>query len=195
MANLIFDFGNVLVRWQPEAVYAQHFGSDARAWWFLRHVADSQWRGRIDAGERTSDCIAELTSRFPDQAEAISLYQSHWEEMLTGEVEGMHALLEELIAAGHQLYGLTNWSMETFPQARQRFGILQLIDRYVVSGAEGCIKPDPRLFHILLNRFGLQATECTFIDDNEANVSAARQLGMQGIVFTSADALRQQLHL
>ena len=85
--------------------------------------------------------------------------------------------------------------METFPEARQRFGILQLIDRYVVSGAEGLVKPDPRLFRVLLNRYGLQAEECTFIDDNPDNVAAARALGMEGIVFCSAEDLRKQLKI
>lgn len=195
MANLIFDFGNVLVRWEPERVYTSHFGSEATAWWFLRHVANSQWRGRIDAGESTDTCINQLSSLYPDYKEAIHLYQSRWAEMLTGEMPGMRHLLEVALSAGHHLYGLTNWSMETFPQARERFGILQMIDHYVVSGAEGLIKPDPRLFRVLLNRYGLQAETCTFIDDNPDNVEAARALGMRGIVFTSAADLGHQLHL
>ena len=94
-----------------------------------------------------------------------------------------------------RFYGLTNWSMETFPQARERFGILQMIDRYVVSGAEGLVKPDARLFRVLLDRYHLQAEECVFIDDNEANVRAAEPLGMEGIVFNGADDLRNQLGL
>ena len=90
---------------------------------------------------------------------------------------------------------MTNWSMETFPEARERFGILQLIDRYVVSGAEGLVKPDPRLFQVLRERYHLKAEECIFVDDNPDNVSAAKKLGMQGIVFTNADMLRKQLEL
>jgi 2-haloacid dehalogenase len=85
--------------------------------------------------------------------------------------------------------------METFPEAREHFGILQLIDRYVVSGAEGLVKPDPRLFHVLLDRYGLKAEECTFVDDNPDNVAAARALGMEGIVFHGAGDLRKQLKL
>lgn len=195
MENLIFDFGNVLVRWEPERVYAAHFGSEATAWWFLRHVADSRWRGRIDAGESTDACIAELKALHPEYGDAIELYRSQWRAMLTGEVPGMRSLISDAQAAGYGIYGLTNWSMETFPAARERFGILQMIDRYVVSGAEGMVKPDPRLFRLLLDRYGLQAASCTFVDDNESNVEAARSLGMCGIVFTSATDLRRQLHL
>lgn len=195
MRNIIFDFGNVLVEWHPERVYGEYFGDEAKAWWFLRHVADLDWRQRIDAGESQDACIAELKARQPEYAEAIELYRSHWREMLTGEMPGMRELLIELRVKGYEIYGLTNWSMETFPEAREHFGILQLIDRYVVSGAERLVKPDPRLFCVLLDRYGLKAEECTFVDDNPDNVAAARALGMEGIVFHGAEDLRKQLKL
>lgn len=195
MRNIIFDFGNVLVEWHPERVYGEYFGDEAKAWWFLRHVADLDWRQRIDAGESQDACIAELKARQPEYAEAIELYRSHWREMLTGEMPGMRELLIELRVKGYEIYGLTNWSMETFPEAREHFGILQLIDRYVVSGAERLVKPDPRLFRVLLDRYGLKAEECTFVDDNPDNVAAARALGMEGIVFHGAKDLRKQLKL
>ena len=194
MKNIIFDFGNVLVRWQPESVYTEYFGDEARSWWFLRHVADNEWRGRIDAGESTASCIDDLSARYPEYAEAIALYDTRYAEMLTGEMPGMRDVLAELKAdPDYSIYGLTNWSMETFPAARERFAVLQMIDRYVVSGAEGLIKPDRRLFQVLLDRYGLKASECTFVDDNAANVEAARLMGMEGIVFKGADDLREQL--
>lgn len=193
MKNVIFDFGNVLVQWHPEKVYAEHFGDEARAWWFLRHVCDADWRNRIDAGESTAACIEELKAKQPEYAEAIELYRSRWREMLTDEVPGMRDVINDLRNRGHEIYGLTNWSMETFPAARERFGILQMIDRYVVSGAEGLVKPDARLFRVLLDRYHLKAEQCVFVDDNPDNVAAANALGMEGIVFTSADSLRKHL--
>lgn len=193
MKNIIFDFGNVLVQWHPELVYGDYFGDEAKAWWFLRHVADNEWRLRIDAGESSETCIRELQQRQPEYSEAIELYRSKWREMLTDEVPGMRELLHQLSTVNYQLYGLTNWSMESFPEAREHFGILQMIDRYVVSGAEGYVKPDPRLFQVLLDRYGLRAEECIFIDDNPDNVAAARNMGMRGIVFTNAESLRKEL--
>lgn len=193
MKNIIFDFGNVLVQWHPELVYGDYFGNEAKAWWFLRHVADMDWRQRIDAGESVDGCICEKQAQYPEYAEAVELYRSRWREMLTDEVPGMRQLLSELPAAGYQLFGLTNWSMETFPEAREHFGILQMIDRYVVSGAEGLVKPDPRLFQVLLDRYHLKAEECLFIDDNPDNVAAAKGMGMQGIVFNGAEDLRKMI--
>ena len=78
-------------------------------------MADLDWRQRIDAGESQDACIAELKARQPEYAEAIELYRSHWREMLTGEMPGMRELLIELRVKGYEIYGLTNWSMETFP--------------------------------------------------------------------------------
>ena len=188
MKNVIFDFGNVLVKWEPEKIYTEHFGDEAKAWWFLRHVVDLDWRQRIDAGESQELCIRQLQAQHPDYSEAIEVYRSHWREMLTGEMPGMREVVLEL-KQKTAVYGLTNWSMETFPEARERFGILQLIDRYVVSGAEHLVKPDPRLFQVLLDRYSLQAKDCIFIDDNPANVEAACRMGMDGIVFQGAEDL------
>jgi len=193
MKNIIFDFGNVLVQWHPELVYGDYFGDEAKAWWFLRHVADMDWRQRIDAGESVDGCIREKQAQYPEYAEAVELYRSRWREMLTDEVPGMREVILELRTMNYEIYGLTNWSMETFPEARERFGILQMIDRYVVSGAEGLVKPDPRLFQVLLDRYQLKADECLFIDDNPDNVAAAKGMGMQGIVFNGAEDLRKKI--
>ena len=191
--NIIFDFGNVLVQWHPEVVYGEYFGDEAKAWWFLRHVADMDFRQRIDAGESMEDCIREKQAQYPEYEQAVELYRSKWREMLTDEVPGMRKVISELRARNYEIFGLTNWSMETFPEARAHFGILQMIDRYVVSGAEGLVKPDPRLFQVLLDRYGLKSEDCSFVDDNPDNVAAAKGMGMQGILFTNAETLRKEL--
>jgi 2-haloacid dehalogenase len=193
--NIIFDFGNVLVQWHPELIYKEHFGDEAKAWWFLRHVADLDWRQRIDAGENMDDCIREKQAQYPEYKQAIELYRSKWREMLTDEVPGMRDLIGELKSKGYGIYGLTNWSMETFPQARNHFKILQMIDRYVVSGSEHLVKPDTRLFQVLLDRYSLRAEDCTFVDDNPDNVQAACGMGMHGIQFSGAENLKKELAL
>ena len=191
--NIIFDFGNVLVQWHPEVVYGEFFGDEVKAWWFLRHVADMDFRQRIDAGESMEDCIREKQAQYPEYEQAVELYRSKWREMLTDEVPGMREVISELRVRNYEIFGLTNWSMETFPEARAHFGILQMIDRYVVSGAEGLVKPDPRLFQVLLDRYGLKSEDCSFVDDNPDNVAAAKGMGMQGILFTNAETLRKEL--
>lgn len=192
--NIIFDYGNVLVRWSPEAVFKPYFNDDAKYWFFWRHVCDDDFRNRIDAGEDMASCIKQRQEQYPEYAEAIEMYSSRWEETLLGEMPGMSDLLQELKANPDiRIFGLTNWSMETFPQARKRFHILQLIDNYVVSGDVKLIKPDPRIFQLILQRFDLKAEETIFIDDNPNNVAAAQNLGIHGIAFQGAENLRNEL--
>ena len=192
---VIFDFGNVLVRWEPERVFLPYFGGDeARYWFFWRHVCDQQFRDRIDAGEDSGTVIRQRQAVYPEYAEAIEMYMSRWEDSLPGEMPGMYQLVQELKADPHNhIYGLTNWSMETFPQARAKFPVLQLIDDYVVSGDIRVVKPHPDIFLTLLNRYHLQADQCIFVDDNPANVAGAQQLGLQGILFHGSDFLRADL--
>ena len=194
--NIIFDFGNVLVRWEPKKVFLPYFNNDEKEYdFFWEHICDADFRNRIDAGEKQEGVIKEYQAKFPKYADRIAMYWSHWEESLPGEMPGMYDLVAQLKGdPSNHIYGLTNWSMETFPIARQRFKVLQLIDDYVVSGAEGFVKPDHRLFQILLDRFGLRAEECVFIDDNAANVASACEMGFNGIVFEGADNLRKKLN-
>ena len=195
MENIIFDFGNVLVRWEPEHVFLPYFGGDeAKYWFFWRHVCDQPFRDRIDAGEDSRQVISERQALYPEFAEAIEMYMSRWEDSLPGEMPGMRQLVQELKADPRvHLYGLTNWSMETFPQARAKFKVLQMIDDYVVSGDIGTVKPQPAIFNTLFKRYGLRAEQCFFIDDNPANIAGAQRLGLRGILFTGADPLRKEL--
>jgi 2-haloacid dehalogenase len=105
----------------------------------------------------------------------------------------MYELLTDLKAAGHHLYGLSNWSTETFPLVRDRFPSLRLLEGMVVSGYEGIVKPDPAIYELLLRRYGLDARDCIFIDDNPANVAGAAAVGIRGIRFTSLSDLRAAL--
>lgn len=193
--NLIFDFGNVLVRWEPQRVYLPYFGGDeAQYWYFWRHVCNPELRNRIDAGENQQQCINSQKALFPDYAAPLEMFITDWEETLPGEMPGMRELLQQLKAdPRYRIFGLTNWSMETFPLARKKFEILQMIDNYVVSGDVKLVKPDPAIFRLALDRFGIRADETTFIDDNPDNVEAAKRLGMDGIVFTNAASLRAEL--
>lgn len=193
--NLIFDFGNVLVRWEPQRVYLPYFGGDeAQYWYFWRHVCNPELRNRIDAGEDQQQCINSQKALFPDYAAPLEMFITDWEETLPGEMPGMRELLQQLKAdPRYRIFGLTNWSMETFPLARKKFEILQMIDNYVVSGDVKLVKPDPAIFRLALDRFGIRADETTFIDDNPDNVEAAKRLGMDGIVFTNAASLRAEL--
>jgi 2-haloacid dehalogenase len=116
-----------------------------------------------------------------------------WGEMLAGPIEGSVAILEELAAGGYELHALTNWSAETFPIARARYPFLAHFGTILVSGEERLIKPDARIFQLLLERIAHPAPRCIYIDDSPRNVAAAGALGFDALRFTAPAALRAAL--
>jgi 2-haloacid dehalogenase len=160
---------------------------------FLSEVGFMEWNAQQDRGRPFEQGVRELSDRFPQYAHLIRAFHEHWPDSVTGPIDGTVELLERLKAAGKRLYALSNWSAETFPLAQQRFDFLKLFDQIIISGEVGLIKPDPRIFELLLERIRLPAQECIFIDDSAANIEAARQMGFHCIHFQSPAQLEQQL--
>ena len=181
--NIVFDFGGVLIDWNPRYLYRTYFNDDREMEYFLSHVCTGEWNAEHDRGRTFDEGVRLLEERFPQYSEAIRLYRDGWESMLHGEFPGTVALLMKLKKLGYGIYGLTNWSAETFPIARSKYPVLHRFDGIVVSGQEKLIKPDPRIFRILLERYGLNAGECIFIDDSPANIETAARLGFNTVLF------------
>lgn len=190
---VIFDFGGVLVDWNPRYLYRTLIADSDAMERFLAEVCTSEWNVRQDAGRPIAEAIAELVARFPEHTPLIHAYYERFNDTLSGAIDGSVAILGELKRAGHRLYGLTNWSHETFPIARQRFEFFSWFDGIVVSGEERLLKPDPQLYHRLLDRYRVTPSNATFIDDNPPNVAAARALGIHAIHFQSPEQLRREL--
>jgi len=189
---IVFDLGGVLIDWNPRHLYRKLFDDDAAMEWFLEEVCHLAWNLEQDRGRSFADAVEEAALRHPDQRAMIEAYHTRWDEMLAGEIEGSVAILEELAAAGYELHALTNWSAETFPIAR-RFAFLERFETILVSGDERLVKPDARIFQLLLERIAHPAQRCVYIDDSPPNVAAAAALGFDAIAFTSPQALRAAL--
>ena len=190
---VVFDLGGVLIDWDPRYLYRKLLADEAAVEEFLATVCTPEWNAEQDRGRPFAEGVAELVERHPAHAAAIAAYSERWSEMLGGVVEGTVELLAELRAAGTPLYALTNWSAETFVIARERFELLSWFDGVVVSGEERMIKPDPRFFRLLLDRFGLDPEATFYVDDSEPNVAAARRLGLDAVRFTGPRELRREL--
>jgi 2-haloacid dehalogenase len=160
---------------------------------FLATVCTPEWNAELDRGRPFAEGVAELAERHPEHAAAIAAYHERWPEMLAGDVPGSVEVLADLRAAGVPLYALTNWSAETFALTRERFEFLDWFDGLLVSGEERVTKPDPAIFQLLLDRFGLDPGATVFVDDAEANVAAARELGIDAVRFTGPEQLRREL--
>ncbi|MBC8159193.1 MAG: HAD family phosphatase [Rhodospirillales bacterium] len=191
---VVFDFGGVLIEWDPRHLYRKLFVDDeAGMEHFLTHVCSATWNWMQDAGRSFDEAVAELTGRFPEHADLIAAYHERWEEMQPFAFDDTVAILRELKAKGVPVYGITNFPAEKFEITRRRHSFFDLLDGIVVSGDVCLMKPDPGIFLHFLDRFGLEASQCAFIDDSMVNTDVATRLGFFGVHHRSADELRKKL--
>jgi 2-haloacid dehalogenase len=196
--NIVFDLGNVLLKWDPRFLYTQYFETEEEMEWFLAHVCNNDWNLEQDRGRSFADAVELLTKEFPQHAEAISAYDTRWHETLPHAIDGTVTVLDELADKGVAVFAITNWNGDKFRETKLRFPFLEKFRDIVVSGDEKLIKPDPAIYEVLLSRHGLNASECLFIDDSLKNVRGAEAVGMKAHHFTSPEKLRkclQDLHI
>ncbi|MEX0601374.1 MAG: HAD family phosphatase [Rhodothermales bacterium] len=192
--TVVFDFGGVLIDWNPRYVYREIFdGDEDRVEWFLTNICTPEWNARQDAGRSMEAATKALVARFPEHEEHIRAYYDRWEEMIGGAIEDTVEILRSVRDGPLGLYGLTNWSAECFPVALEMFDFLDWFEGIVVSGEVGLIKPNEEIYHHLVDTFDLSPSSTVFIDDSAANIETARALGFAGIHFTGADRLRSDL--
>lgn len=191
---VIFDVGKVLYDWNPRFLYERLIPQGEALDAFLRDVLTTEWHFQHDAGRPFAETSEELVAKFPQHAELIGHWGPRFLDSIGDPVPGMHELVAELDAAGVPLFAITNFSGEFFPGLRTRDA--HLFDRFrdiVVSGDERLVKPDPAIYRLALDRFGLAAGEAVFVDDNAANVASAAELGIHAILFEDEPKLRAEL--
>ena len=189
----VFDVGGVLLDWDPRHLYRRLFDDEAAMEAFLATVCTPDWNRAQDAGRSFDDGVALLVARFPAQAALIEAFHHRWTEMVPRALDDTVTLLGDLKAAGRPLYAITNFSAEKFDQERRRWPFFAWFDGIVVSGEVKLMKPDPPIYHHLLELYGLAAADCVFIDDTPANVDGARAVGMRAVHFDGAERLREHL--
>ena len=191
---VVFDVGGVLIDWNPRHLYRKLFAGDEPAMeHFLANVCTHEWNRGQDAGRSFAEGARLLKREHPQHAELIDAYGARFDEMMAGPIIGAVEILAELRERGIPLYILSNFSAETFPPAFERFDFLRWFRGMVISGEVGVIKPDPRIYEIMLARFAIDPHRAVYIDDVPANAEAARPFGIHGIHFTTATALREEL--
>ena len=193
--NIIFDLGGVLIDWNPEYVYLDAFkGNRKKMEKFFDEVCTFDWNENQDAGYPLANATEDRIALFPEQADLIRMYYGRWEEMLRGSISGTVSILKKIVSNNeYRVFALTNWSAETFPIALKRFDFLHWFEGIVVSGTEKTRKPFPEIYETTLERYDLKACESIFIDDNERNLAAANQLGIQTIKFLNPHQLEKDL--
>ena len=190
---VLFDVGNVIVDWDPRRLYRKIFPDEAQVDTFLAEVCTMAWHTEHDRGRPFAHGADLLIAEHPQHAEAIRAWRGRWDEMFVGAIAETEAVMRDLHARGVPIHGLTNMSPEVWPGVQAMSDVFALFDTVVVSGDEGLVKPDPAIFRLACARTGLAPADLAFVDDNAANIAAARALGFPVVHFTAPAALRPGL--
>ena len=191
--GVVFDVGNVIVRWDPRTLYSKIFPDVAERDWFLANVCTMPWHMRHDAGVSFAENRVPLLAAFPEHEAAIVAWEARWWEMFSGPIPQTEAAIEALAARGVPMFGLTNMSSETSEGTFAMSPAFVRLKHIVVSGVVGLMKPDPRIFELTARHAGLSPSELLFVDDSRTNIDAAAACGFDVHLFDDPATLQPAL--
>lgn len=193
VSAVVFDLGGVLIDWDPRHLYRRLFADQRDMEDFLARIATPEWHRQHDLGEDVTRSCRRLARLHPGHEDMIMAWAARGEEMVAGQFDDTVEVLAELKAAGLRCLALSNMEPAAFTARRARFPFMAWFEGFVISGIEGVAKPDQRIFGIALRRYRLDPAATVFIDDSAVNVEVACQLGLLGVLHTSAGHLRRVL--
>jgi len=191
--SVIFDVGRVLFDWDLRHLFAKLIDDAGELEWFVTHVVTPEWHFQHDAGRPLADMLPELKAEFPDHVALIDAYAARFNETIPGPMPGSLELVERLDAAGVPLFAITNFGHEFWEGFRPTRPVFDRFRDIVVSGTEKLIKPDPAIYNLAIERFGIDPAGAFFIDDVAANVAGAESVGIAGHQFVDAATLEREL--
>ena len=188
--SVIFDVGRVLFDWDLRHLFAKLIDDKDELEWFVTNVVTPQWHFQHDAGRPLAEMLPERKAEFPGHDALFHAYRHRFNETIPGPVPGSLAIVEALSDAGVPLYVISNFGAELWHGFRPTRPVFDRFDGFVISGIDGVVKPDPAIYRLALERFGLAAETTLFIDDVAANVAGAESVGIAAHQFTDAERAR-----
>ena len=193
ITTAVFDVGKVLFEWDLRHLFAKLITDKNELEYFISAIVTPEWHFQHDAGRALDDMVAERIAEFPEYATWIAAYAPRFNETIPGPVTGSLEIVQELAERGVPLFAITNFGAEFWDMFRPTQPIFDRFQDIIVSGVEKLVKPDPAIYALALQRFGLKSSEAIFIDDNHDNVISARENGFAAHHFTDAASLRREL--
>ena len=190
---VIFDLGNVLIEWDRRNLYQKLISDPDELDAFLDNVFTMDDNAELDRGTPLVEVATEVARRHPDKHDLVMAFADRWKETLGDVIPGTVSILEDLSSAGVKLLALSNWGKDTFASIEADYDFLRLFDGMVISGREGVVKPDRKIFDILCERYDVTPHDAVFVDDSSANIVTAMTLGFDALLFDNPELLRQQL--
>ena len=195
LKNLVFDFGNVLVVFKPEEQLRRYVQTDEEAMELRNLIWESKpWKDAdIGIGGR-QETFERLCEMYPEKADLLREILFECSEWLTIPEE-VKAVLHKLQAAGYNLYYISNTNPMDYETMMKNHAVLHELKGGLASFQEKMLKPDPAIYQLLLDRYGLNADECLFIDDIEANTKGAEAVGIHGYCYADGNITRLRRYL
>jgi len=191
--SVIFDVGRVLFDWDLRYLFAKLIADEGQLEWFVTNVVTPGWHFQHDAGRPLAEMVPERKAEFPEHAPLIDAYATRFNETIPGPMPGSLELVERLDAAGVPLFAITNFGHEFWEAFRPTQPVFDRFGDIIVSGTEKLMKPDPAIYHLAIERFGIDPAGALFIDDNAANVAGAESVGIAAHRFEDAATLEVEL--
>ena len=184
---VVFDLGGVIADWNPRYLFSSIIAETRELDWFLENVCNQKFFLRLDLARDSHEAARPHMALFPEHAHHLKTYVERFAETVRGEIAPMGDLMRRLHQAGVPMHGLTNWAADTFAATRPRLPVLDLMGHITVSGEEGLVKPDPRIFDLVCRRGGFTPDQGVFVDDSLKNVEGARAFGLRAIHHRTPD--------
>ena len=192
--NFVFDIGNVLVDFHPKIYLSKLFPNNPALQDAMhKQVFEGPEWAAFDLGTLSHEQgTRNMISKCPANENAIRETMARVHEMLSPILSTM-ALLPVILDKGHRLFFLSNYQRELYPFLFKTYPCFSLFEGGVFSCDVHQIKPDPAIYHTLMDNHGLRAEDCVFFDDLERNARGAQAVGMEGVAFRDADDVRRVL--
>jgi HAD superfamily hydrolase (TIGR01509 family) len=191
--HIVFDVGNVLVRWERDRPYRDIIPDERERRRFLDEVCSMEWHITLDEGLGIDEAITSLTAKFPHEAERIAAYKTRWLDTIPEAISGAVGILEELAEQKRDLTALTNFNQDLFRMTVEAYPFLGLFRGVTVSGEAKMVKPDPAIYAHHAAAFGLLPAATLFFDDSPKNIEAARAAGWKAEIFIDPARMREDL--
>ena len=191
--NIIFDLGNVLLKYKPKEVLLRFTQDTQIIDSFVKEVNGSKTWLELDRGTiTTNEAIDYFISHHPEKKELILLYFEHWVGGLTPIQENVD-LLKELHEKGYKTFILSNFMQEPYEIVKNKYDFFSLVDGIVISYEVRALKPEKKIYQTLLSRFNLVPEYSVFIDDHQNILDAADKFGINTILYHPEVNLREEL--
>lgn len=179
---VVFDIGNVLIEWQPERFYDAEIG-EARRRALFEAIDLHSVNERVDRGENFHEVIPAAAKQHPAWHSEIMMFHDRWIDIASPAIDHSVRLMKALQTRGVPVFSLTNFGIETYDIAAQRYPFLRDFDRDFISGHMRCVKPEPVIYQMLEEACGVAPEALLFADDRPENIDAAQARGWQTHLF------------